>query len=108
MIADLFGSATAEKVLLYLANYGEGYTREIARTFAISPQMAHDQLLRFERAGLLVSRSRGTVRLYTFNPRYAFKDEVLALLQAALDALPEEERKRYFLRRTRPRRTGKP
>jgi DNA-binding transcriptional ArsR family regulator len=103
LLAGLFGSATAEKVLLFLANYGEGYTREIATTFEVSPQMVHEQLLRFERAGVLVSRRRGSVRLFTFNPRYPFRKELLTLLEAALDALPEADRQQYFRERRRPR-----
>ena len=33
MLEKLFGNQTVEKVLLYVANYGEGHTSGIAQTF---------------------------------------------------------------------------
>jgi hypothetical protein len=65
---------------------------------------------RFEAAGLLVGRRRGRTLLFSWNPRYPFVEEVRALLQKALTALPEQEQERqcYFRKRRRPRRSGKP
>ena len=108
MLEGILGNATAEKVLLYLEQYEDGYPREIARVFDTPFNMVFAQLRRFEVAGLLVSRSRGRTRVYSWNPEYAFLDEVRALLRKALRALPESERKKYFTQRRRPRRTGKP
>ena len=109
MLEGIFGNRTAEKVLLFLEHYGEGYARSIAGTFGdVSVSMALAQLKRFEGAGLLVSRRRGRTLLFSWNPRYAFLAEVRALLQKALAALPEQERRRYFRERRRPRRSGKP
>lgn len=109
MLEGIFGNKTAEKVLLYLEQYGEGYAREIARTFDDVPvSMALAQLKRFEAAGLLVSRRRGRTLLFSWNPRYPFLAEIRALLAKALGALPAQERRRYFGQRRRPRRSGKP
>ncbi len=109
MLEGIFGNATAEKVLLYIEQYGEGYARAVSNTFEdVSVSMAQGQLKRFEAAGLLVSQLLGRTRLFTWNPRYAFLPEVRALLRKALEALPEEERQRYFSDRRRPRRSGKP
>lgn len=109
MLEGLFGNATAEKVLLYLEQYGEGYATAIAGNFGgVSISMALRQLERFENAGLLVSFAKGKTRLFTWNPRYAFLDEVRQLLKKALRSLPEDERRRFFTERRRPRRTGKP
>ena len=109
MLEGIFGNATAEKVLLYLEQYGEGYSSAIADNFeTVTFSMAQRQLERFERAGLLVSHLKGRTRLFTWNPRYPFQKEVRALLRRALACLPEEERRRYFTARRRPRRTGKP
>lgn len=66
------------------------------------------QLLRMERDGLLVSRAVGRTRVFEFNPRYAFKDEVRALLDKALIQLPPTVQDILRLQRKRPRRTGKP
>lgn len=109
MIDLLFGNATAEKVLLYLERYGEGYAKAIADTFdGVSLNMVQKQLARFERAGLLVSVLKGRTRLFLWNPRYPFLEDVRSILAKALRRLPDDERKRYFSQRRRPRRTGKP
>ena len=74
MIEGIFGNRTAERVLLFLEQYGEGYAREIARTFGdVSMSMALAQLKRFEAAGLLVSERRGRTLLFSWNPRYPFR-----------------------------------
>lgn len=109
MLEGIFGNRTAEKVLLYLDQYGQGYARSIATTFEdVSVSMALAQLRRFEAAGLLVSQRQGRTLLFTWNRRNLFLPEIRGLLQKALAALPEEERRRYFQKRRRPRRSGKP
>ncbi|HLE69296.1 MAG TPA: ArsR family transcriptional regulator [Vicinamibacteria bacterium] len=109
MLEGLFGNATAEKVLLYLEQYGEGYALAIADTFdKVTLSMVQRQLERFERAGLLVSVKKGRTRLFQWNPRYSFVGEVRAILRKALLALPERDQRRFFRERRRPRRTGKP
>jgi hypothetical protein len=109
LLEGLFGNATAEKVLLYLEQYGEGYALGIARNFDDLPvNMVQRQLERFEAAGVLVSRLQGRTRVFSWSPRFAFEAELRALLQKALRLLPVEERRRYFTSRRRPRRTGKP
>lgn len=109
MLEGILGNATAEKVLLYLEQYQEGYAREIALTFDGLPvSMIQRQLQRLEAAGILVSQPKGRTRIFTWNPRFAFQGELRALLRKALRALPESERRRYFTHRRRPRRTGKP
>ena len=109
MLEGVFGNATAEKVLLYLEQYEEGYARAIADTFDdVTLSMAQRQLARFERAGALVSATKGRTRLYTWNPRYPFRRELRALLARALDVMPLDQRRRYFSQRRRPRRAGKP
>jgi hypothetical protein len=109
MLEGIFGNASAEKVLLYIEQYGEGYATAIARNFdGLSLNMAQRQLDRFERAGALVSTLKGRTRIYTWNPRYVFRSELRSLLSKALESLPAADRKRYFSERRRPRRSGKP
>jgi hypothetical protein len=109
VLEGIFGNASAEKILLYLEQFEEGYATAIARAFDdLTLNMAQRQLDRFERAGALVSTLKGRTRLYTWNPRYPFRSELRALLAKALELLPPEERKRYFAERRRPRRAGKP
>jgi sugar-specific transcriptional regulator TrmB len=104
----VFGNDTAEKVLLFIQNYGSGYSREISRTFDIPQSMVYKQLLRLEQEYVLVNRQFGRTRMFEFNPAYAFRNELSALLQRAIDLTPETDRQRWFLQRRGPRRVGKP
>jgi hypothetical protein len=108
MIEAIVGSEGAERVLLFLAARNSGYPREIARTWSMDVSTVQSQLLRMERDGLLISRLVGRTRVYEFNPRYAYKDEVKALLNKALIQLPPDVREQLTLQRRRPRRSGKP
>lgn len=107
MYQALFGNAVAEKVLLYIANYGEGYINKIAKTFEISPSQVQKQLVKLEAGGILVSRLTGNLRVFTFNPRLAIKKELQELLEKELSLLPKETLQKYYRERSRPRRTGK-
>ena len=107
MFQVLFGNAVAEKVLLYIANYGEGYINKIAKIYGISPSQVQKQLMRLEAGGVLVSRLTGNLRVFTFNPRFALRKELLALLERELELLPKETVQKYYRERARPRRTGK-
>ena len=107
MIESLVGNSTAEKVLLYIANYEEGYTSGIAETFNIPKSQVRKQLLRLENGGILVARDKGSLRIFTFNPRCLFKKELLELLAKILELTPKNEVEKYFRQRQRPRRTGK-
>jgi DNA-binding transcriptional ArsR family regulator len=109
MLEGVLGNATAEKVLLYLERYDEGYALGIARAFDDLPvSMVQRQLERLEASGVLVSRLQGRTRVFAWNPRFAFESELRALLRKAIALLPAEERARYFAGRRRPRRTRKP
>jgi DNA-binding transcriptional ArsR family regulator len=108
MLESLFGNRTAERVLLYLENYEEGYARQIASIFGASLNAVQKQLRRFEDGGVLVSRTVGRTRVFTWNPRYPFKAPLRQLLSAALEHLPQSEIRAYYRQRRRPRRSGKP
>lgn len=104
----ILGNSTAEQVLLYLQNYGEGHARGIASTFGLTLSGVQRQLLKLEENGVLVSQMKGRTRLFTWNPRYPLRTELAALLEKALSLIPKADHRRWFLQRTRPRRTGKP
>ncbi len=108
MIEAIVGSQGAERVLLFLAARDSGYPREIASYWSMDVSTVQNQLLRMERDGLLVSRKVGRTRVFEFNPRYVFKDEVRALLNKALTQLPSDVQDQLTLQRSRPRRSGKP
>lgn len=104
----IVGNLTTERVLLYLQNYGEGHARAIASTFGLALSAVQRQLIKLEENGVLVSQMKGRTRLFTWNPRYPLRTELAALLEKDLSLLPKADHQRWFLQRTRPRRTGKP
>ena len=107
MLASLFGSKNAERVLIFLSAREEGYAREIARFFETDLKSIQKQLDKMEAAGVLSSRAVGRTRPYTFNPRYPFLAELKGLLEKALAFYPEEEREKLTMNRRRPRGKGK-
>jgi hypothetical protein len=107
MIESLLGSKNAERVLIYIFAREEGYAREIASFYETDLKSIQMQLDKFEKSGVLVSRSVGRTRPYMFNPRYPFLNEVEALLEKALSFYPESQREELIMNRRRPRARGK-
>jgi sugar-specific transcriptional regulator TrmB len=108
MIEALLGNSTAEKVLLYITNYGDGHTSGIAETFEIPKSQVYKQLIRLEAEGLLVAQTKGNVRLFRLNPRLPYIKELEQLLKKVLSLAPRSEVEKHYRQRQRPRRTGKP
>ena len=108
MLETILGSPGSEKVLMFLFARDEGYAREIARFFATDLAPIQKQLEKFENGGVLVSRSAGRTRLFSFNPRYPMLDELRALLEKTLQFYPNDVREKLTMSRRRPRRRGKP
>jgi predicted transcriptional regulator len=108
MLEVLFGSKNRERVLQYILARGEGYAKEIATFYGSSLDPVQKQLERLEDGGILVSKTVGRTRLFMFNPRYAFKDELIVLLEKARSFYSPQEQERLIMVRKRPRRTGKP
>ena len=108
MLNELFGSKNRERVLQYIYSNKQGYAKEIAEFYNSSVDPIKKQLERLEVGGILVSQTVGRTRLFMFNPRYAFKNELEALLQKAQEYYSPEEQERLNKQRKRPRRTAKP
>lgn len=108
MLAKLLGSTNKERALIYLATRGQGYAREIARFYSAPLNPIQKALDGLERAGILVSRAVGTTREYAFDPRYALRSELEALLMKALSLYPANLREELLITRKRPRRRAKP
>jgi DNA-binding transcriptional ArsR family regulator len=108
MLEAILGNQTAERVLFYLQEHEEGYARQIAANFSAPLNAVQKQLRRLEDGGVLVSRSVGRTRVFTWNPRYPFQAPLRHLLNTAMEYLPESEIRTYYRQRQRPRRTGKP
>ena len=109
MLEGIFGDADAEKALLYLEQYEEGYATAIVPTFDdLSLNMTQRQLERFERAGALASSLQGRTRLYTWNPRTRSGGSQGPCCAKRWISCPAFERERDFTERRRPRRAGNP
>lgn len=107
MLETLLGNQTAERVLLYIANYGEGHTSGIAQTFDLPKSQVRKQLIRLENGGVLAGRNVGNIRMFQISPRCPYKKELELLLEKSLALLSADETERYYRQRRRPRRTGK-
>jgi DNA-binding transcriptional MocR family regulator len=107
MLEPLFESDKKEKILFYLYSHGEGYAREIARAFRFNLNTVQNQLQNLESHGILYSRLKGTMRIFCFNPRYPFREELEALLKKAIMYLPEDEVRKYYWPHGPPRGTGR-
>jgi predicted ArsR family transcriptional regulator len=108
MLEPLFGTENSERVLLFLLARNEGYAREIAQFFNANLYAIQRQLDKLETGGVLVSRTAGRTRLYQFNPRYPFLNELKQLLEKALLFYPEDVRENLVMNRRRPRKRDKP
>ena len=108
MLESLFGTVNRERVLIYIFACGEGYAREMARFFETDLLGIQRQLVKLENGGVLYSRLAGRTRLYSFNPRYPFLQELKALIKKAVSFYPESVRENLILARRRPRRKDKP
>lgn len=108
MLEGLFGNPVIEKIFFTISVYNESYALGLARTFDEPVNKFQQQLKRLEAGGIIASRLIGRVRIYTFNPRYTFLKELKALVSRAYEFVPETEKERFYSKRTRPRRAGKP
>jgi hypothetical protein len=107
MLESLVGNQTAERVLLYIVNYGEGHTSGIAQVFDIPKSQVRKQLIRLENGGILIGRNIGNIRMFQINPRCPYRNELESLLEKALSLVSEADKEKYYRQRRRPRRTGK-
>jgi predicted ArsR family transcriptional regulator len=108
MLEAILGSATREKVLLFILAREKGYAREIAGFFNISLNQIQKQVDGLEAGNVLVSQTVGRTRIYEFNPRYTFLNELKVLLEKALTFYPKEIQENLLMNRRRPRRRNKP
>lgn len=107
VLEAILGSRSAAQVLMFLEAYGSGHALRIADTYGVSVSPIQRQLRRLEAEGVLVCRSAGNTRLFEFNTRNPSVRNLRAFLAAELELLPEEDVKKYYRQRQRPRRTGK-
>jgi len=108
MLEALFESQIKEKLLLYLYVNESSYGGELARNFQLNLYTVQNQLKKLELGGVIYSELKGSVRLFKLNPRYPFQKELSALLEKLYQFTSQENKDRYYIKRTRPRKPGKP
>ena len=60
-----------------------------------------------EREGMFVVENVGRTKIYAFNPRFHFLEDVTSLGEKALSFLPDPLRDTLIFNRRRPKREGK-
>jgi len=108
MLEAIFGSKCREQVLQYILANDSGYATEIKNFYKIGLDPVQKQLEKLEYGGVLVSKTVGKAVVYSFNPRYAFLEELKALLLKAREFYKPELKEQLIMSRKRPRRQGKP
>ena len=110
MLEHLFGTPIIERVLFYLLVNEKSYASQMQQAFDLPLYSIQRACARLEQGGILACQSEGKTRVYQFNPRYPFLEELRAFLEKAYACLPADHKQRYYepLKRARPRRQGKP
>jgi len=108
MLKPILRTRETEWILLFISSRGAGYAQEIADFFDANYRSVQRQLERLEVGGVLVSRLAGKTRLFSLNPRYPFKEQLVALVNEAKRFYPPELVETLDFERRRPRRKGKP
>ncbi len=108
MLMAILGSKCREQVLQYILAFDSGYATEIKNFYGIGLDPVQKQLEKLEYNGVFISQNIGKTIVYSFNPRYAFLEELKALLLKAREFYKPELKEKLTLNRKRPRRQGKP
>ena len=88
MFEYLFSNKNVEKVLIYLCLHDKTNATELSRTFSSALDPIQKTLRKLEEGGLLASFLEGRTRVFQWNPRYPFLEEIQALARKAYDFLP--------------------
>jgi hypothetical protein len=110
MLEYLFGNKNIEKILIYVLLHGKANATELTKAFNSSLDPIQKTLRKLEQGGLLVSFLEGKTRVFQWNPRYPFLNEIQALAKSSYEFLPSEIQQSNYQadKRKRPRRNGKP
>ena len=108
MLEPIVGSKSSEQVFIFLLARVEGYATEIAKFFDADLSAIQKQLVRLENSDVLVSRKVGRTRVYQFNPRYPFLNELKRLLEKVLNYYPGNIQEKLLMNRHSPRKKDKP
>jgi hypothetical protein len=109
MLEYLFANKNVEKILIYLCLHEKAHATELKKCFRSSLDPIQKTLKKLEEGGLLVSFLVGKTRLFQWNTRYPFLQELQVLARKVYTYLPEDMQAIFQIKkRKRPRKTGKP
>jgi predicted transcriptional regulator len=108
ILKGILRAESQEKILIYLLVRESGYGKAIAEFYGLSQNAVQKQLARLEDDSVVVSQLVGRLREYRLNPGYSFYTPLKALLKSALAAYPDTIIQQLAMRRSRPRKAGKP
>lgn len=103
----LFGSLSKERILTFIAAREQGYAREIANFWNCPDMPIKREINRLESDGVLVAKQYGRTIVYSMNPRFFLKNELICLLLKIIEAYPPEWKEKLLLNRRRSRAKGK-
>ena len=96
MLEPIMGSINRERTLIFILARRRGYATEIARCFDTDLYAIQTQLDKLESGGVLTSYTSGRIRLYEFDQKYPFLEELKALVEKALSFYPQEAKGRLL------------
>jgi hypothetical protein len=103
----LIGSTTRAKILLYLSVYRETYPRELTINLRLPLFGVQTQLKNLMHGGVVTVKKDANRQMFSFDPDYELKKELLALLKKALTGLPAKEKAIYLKPKMTPRSSRK-
>ncbi|MDB5049979.1 MAG: hypothetical protein JWO30_3050 [Fibrobacteres bacterium] len=106
-LRSLIGSTTRAKILLYMSVYKETYPRELTINLKLPLFGVQTQLKNLLRGGVVKVKKDANRQMFSFNPDYELKKELLALLKKSLQCLPERDRALYLKPKMTPRASRK-
>lgn len=102
-LRSLIGSATRAKILLYLSVYKETYPRELTINLKLPLFGVQTQLKKLLKGGVISVKKDANRQMFSFNPDFELKKELLALIKKAMTTLPARERAIYLKPKMQPR-----
>ncbi|HKP95629.1 MAG TPA: hypothetical protein VJ385_07720 [Fibrobacteria bacterium] len=106
-LRSLIGSATRAKILLYLSVYKETYPRELTINLRLPLFGVQTQLKNLMKGGVVTVKKDANRQMFSFDPDYELRKELLALLKKALQGLSERDRSLYLKPKMTPRASRK-
>ena len=103
----LIGSTTRAKILLYMSVYKETYPRELTINLKLPLFGVQTQLKNLMNGGVVLVKKDANRQMFSFNPDYLLKKELLSLLKKAMGALPGKDQAVYLKPKMIPRATRK-